>query len=145
MNVLVVAIALVTFLRRARALSVSLSVSRSLARPLTRLLKSPLPQKKNPPSPQNANKRIPCWKNQNYSVHEQAPPFFFFSFFFFSSSYFKQNSSQRLANNSGKFLRLYKSETGKDELGKESSEVLQVHIKLTNSGGLEIWIMDVPS
>jgi hypothetical protein len=93
MNVLVVAIALVPFLRRVRALSLSLSVSRSLA----------------------ANKRIPCWKNQNYSVHEQAPPFFFFFFFFFfSSSSFKQNSSQRLANNAGKFLGLYKSETAKD-------------------------------
>lgn len=126
MNMLVDAIALVPFLRRARALSLSLSVSRSLVF-------------WNPPSSQNANKIIPCWKNQNCSVHEQAPPFFF------SSSSFKQNSSQRLANYAGKFLGLYKPDTGKDDLGKESSEVLQVHIKLTNSGSLEIWIMFVPS
>jgi hypothetical protein len=31
------------------------------------------------------------------------------------------------------------------DLGTESSEVLQVHMKLTSSGSLEIWIMYVPS
>ncbi len=124
MNALVVAIALVPFLRRARALSLSVCLARSLARSLSHSSFEIRPsQKKKSTKFTESKQNNPFLEKPKLQCPRTSSSLFLF-FFFSSSSSFKQNSSQRLANNAGKFLGLNKQETGKNDLGTETSEVL---------------------
>jgi len=108
---------------RARTLSVCLS--RSLARSLSHSSFEIRPsQKKKSTKFTESKQNNPFLEKPKLQCPRTSSSLFFFFFFFSSSSSFKQNSSQRLANNAGKFLGLNKQETGKNDLGTETSEVL---------------------